>query len=611
MQKFYFLLFLYILHIQGYTTAQAQKIDRIIEPLQEKKYPKAKSNLEKMQKDYPTDPIYFLGAGLFYADALNPDYEPFTAFKNLKEAKNKWQNLELKKIQKLAENDKIDTVFISNNINTLLDNELQKAIQNAKIEDLRKYTEQFAGTPQALKAEENMYLVAFAEAEKTNTVLGYEIFRQKYAKAPQIMQAIDKIHDLSFAQAQATHTPTSYEIFVQKYPNAPQIDKAVAIGAKLTYEIATKSNTRDDLMTFIDSHPNSPHLQEAKNRLENSYFKEKKIQISTIHNTDGNTDVEVFLDLFLDNLEGKTVRYFIDVVNADNTASSSEYYENIFNKINPKIAYIKQENVISDIWIGISNNVDIPSTDANRYIFFKEQQGTFSCIQQYYHCGFDKITQMGYENIVFQNKTAEELIKDAPKSIDKCLSSSSENYILNHYKDIASREGKKLTLKLDNGKTKTLLSTAKDGYDSVYDEKYFKYSFVGYNKYFDCFIIDKQFANTLGPNIIVLFISKANGNELMSKNQSIAFSLSFSPETDKILYVEGGGKPIISIYKSEDKMIVRESVDTMPQYETVNSGIGGCAFTSLNWINNNTFQLAFNGGKVHTYHFRNGSWHLE
>ncbi len=335
MQKFYFLLFLYFLHTQGYTTAQAQKIDRIIEPLQEKKYPKAKSNLEKMQKDYPADPIYFLGAGLFYADALNPDYEPFTAFKNLKEAKNKWQNLELKKIQKLAENDKIDTVFISNNINTLLDNELQKAIQNAKIEDLRKYTEQFAGTPQALKAEENMYLVAFAEAEKTNTILGYEIFTQKYAKAPQIKQATDKIHDLSFAQAQATHTPESYQIFVQKYPNVPQIAKAIAIGAKLTYEIWTKSNTREDLSNFIASHPNSPHLQEAQNRLENSYFKEKKILVEGDKRAFPIITFEVFMDLYVDDIEKKTVRYFMDIVflpfvKDSNIGENTECFKSMF-----------------------------------------------------------------------------------------------------------------------------------------------------------------------------------------------------------------------------------------------------------------------------------------
>ncbi len=623
MQKFYFLLFLYFLHIQGHTTAQAQKIDRIIEPLQEKKYPKAKGNLEKMQKDYPTDPIYFLGAGLFYADALNPDYEPFTAFKNLKEAKNKWQNLELKKIQKLAENDKIDTVFISNNINILLDNELQKAIQNAKTEDLRKYTEQFAGTPQAIKAEENMYLVAFAEAEKTNTVFGYEIFRQKYPKAPQITQAIDKIHDLSFAQAQATHTPESYQIFVQKYPNAPQIDKAIAIGAKLTYEIATKSNTREDLSTFIASHPNSPHLQEAKNRLENSYFKEKKILVQQ-NNTGSFTNFEVLIDLYVDNIEGKTAKYFIDVVSippnkyeqqGDNLGENTKHYNYFFNKISPKIAYITEENVISDIWVG--NSTYHTSKSAIRYVFFKERQGTFSCVQQTYSKNDGSDVSVSDEIIVFQNKTAEELIKDAPKSIDKCFRKMQhrgwyeyEGYLLKYYKDIASKEGKKLTLKLNNGKTKNFIS----GREST-DEYSFKsnadnsvYIFSGYNKYFDCFIVHSHLH--MGGGSISL-VSKANGNVLMALHiEPGSSTFSFSPEADKVLSVSASGYGVdLVIYRGEKEMVVRENVDITPKSN------GFIMLSLLDWVDNNTFKLGFgNGGgndKIYTYHFRNGSWHLE
>ncbi len=609
MQKIYFILFIYLFHTQGYTTAQAQKIDRIIEPLQEKKYPKAKGNLEKMQKDYPTDPIYFLGAGLFYADALNPDYEPFTAFKNLKEAKSKWQTLELKKSQKLAENEKIDTFFISNNINTLLDNELQKVIQNAKIEDLRKYTEQFAGTPQAIKAEENMYLVAFAESEKTNTVLGYELFRQKYPKAPQTKQATDKIHDLSFAQAQATHTPASYQIFAQKYPNAPQIDKAIAIGAKLTYEIATKSNTRDDLSTFIVSHANSPHIQEAKERLENSYFKEKKILISRKNNTDGNTDIEVFMDLYVDNVDGKTTKYFIDVVSAEYTANAGNTanYNNIFTKISSKIANITPENIISDIWVGISNDVDYPK--ANRYIFFKDAKGTFTCIQQHYDKSGDEITQN--EKIIFHNKTAEELIKDAPKSIDKLLNemmnryNSNEGYLLNYYKDFAIREGKKLTLKLENGKSKIWLDT-KEVNNSGMDYGKPNYIFKGYNKYFDCFIINQQTDYAIGNGTITLFVSKSNGNELMRRGSPLT-AAEFSPNRDKI----AGFDEFITIYKVENKKIVKEKVDIMPKIR--NSEFPGCPWASINWVDNNTFKVAGSsyGDNSYTYHFKNGSWQLE
>ena len=109
-----------------------------------------------------------------------------------------------------------------------------------------------------------------------------------------------------------------------------------------------------------------------------------------------------------------------------------------------------------------------------------------------------------------------------------------ENYLLKHYKDIASKEGKKLTLKLDNGKTKSFLSGREmsDEFSLKNNANNSVYIFSGYNKHFDCFIINSYLYMEGGNTSL---ISKANGNELLGFYQYISSTFSFSPEADKIV----------------------------------------------------------------------------
>ncbi len=229
------------------------------------------------------------------------------------------------------------------------------------------------------------------------------------------------------------------------------------------------------------------------------------------------------------------------------------------------------------------------------------------------------IKRMIKEVIIFQNKTVEQLIKDAPKSIDKCFRKMQnsgwygyEEYLLKYYKDIASREGKKLILKLNNGKTKNFISRREIGqkYDYENNANNAQFFFSGYNKHFDCFIVQSHLYQEGGGTS---FISKANGNDLLGLYTYINSAFSFSPEATKVVSasVGEGNKVNLVIYRGEKEIVVRENVDITPK---LNDAL---MISLLDWVDENTFKVGFNsmgsgsGDKIYTYHFRNGSWHLE
>ena len=592
---------------------QAQKISRILEPLQEKKYPKAKSNLTKMKEDYPTHPVYYLGSGLFCAETQNPEYNPVEAFKNLKSAKKEWYSLEVKELEKIWEKEKIDTSFISKKINTLLEEELEKTTKKALVEGFREYTEQYAGTFQAEIAEARMYELAFAQAEKLHTVHDYAIFRQKYPKAPQFAKALDNIHNLAYLQAETAHTSDSYKIFASNYPDAPQAEKAIALSAKLLYEILTKDDLQESLRSFIGTHPQNPHLQEAKDRLSTSYFKGTKIFISEqkyIRKSDemnsigdySTGNIEITINLYDENHPTKKVAYFLDILNTSQEKGTTLDL-NIFRgepnitEQHPKIRDIDKKSYISEGWMCYSSSKSIDYI--YRYILYKEDQmGLISCIRQQYIHNENKFTFYN-EVFIFENKRGEELILDAPSTFEKHLTNAGESYLFDYYKNLGVKEGKKLKLNLDNGKIKVFVGEKTSGIMS----NSITYSLAGYNKKANIFIVRSFVSNTCIA-ISLSLIDKSDGKELFSGFGGLQLSPSGRTVVEAGNYSGAGGgdcKAIITVLSN--KYVEFETPETWVTYST-----------SFDWKDDNTLVVTGQPNRESenyisiTYVYHNGSW---
>lgn len=595
---------------------QAQKISRILDPLQEKKYPKAKSNLVKMKENYPTHPFYYLGNGLFYAETQNPDYNPVEAFKNLKNAKKEWHSLELKELEKMREKEKLDTIFIATKINTLLDDELEKTTKNALVEDFRRYTEHYSGTSQAQIAQTRMYDLAFAQAEKLNTTQDYAIFRQKYPNAPQFVQALDNIYNLAYLQAETTHTAESYQIFATNYPEAPQVEKAVELSAKLLYEMLTKDDSQASLSAFIDTYPRSPHLQEAKDRLSYSYFRGTTILVSEqkhVRKNLGMSDVgdystgniEITMNLYDENAPTKKVEYFLGILNVSQEkgtiAGVSSFYANPDNfreeKVNPKMRNIDKDKYISEVWV--SHSTSKSYNIIYRYILYKEDQtGLVSCIRQDYRDYENKFSFYS-EIFLFENKTGEELVTEAPSNFEKLLEYSGESYLFDHYKNLGVKEGYKLKLNLDNGKIKVFVG--EKGSEPMLNT--IIYSLAGYNKKANMFIVQNHWSVGCIRSILSL-IDKSDGKELVSGS----YSLELSPSGEKIIDAGNYGD------RGDCKVLLTVLSNKYIEFETQETWLTHS--TSLDWKDDTTFtvtgQLLDGRDTVDittiTYVYHNGRW---
>lgn len=536
--------------------------------------------MEKLAEDYATHPFTHLAMGLFYAQGENTDYHPQKAYKGLVNAKNNWLSLSPKDIKKASEKN-IDTIFISQTIDKLLNAELQKSLQKKSVEDLEQFSKDYPNTYQARKAIEEMYIFAYQKAETSNNVEAYFIFKQKYPNAPQALQAQSNIYKLAFAQAEQTHTAEAYQIFLQKYPDAPQKEEAEKRAEKLQYENFTKRGTQSELELYIQKYPRSPYLDDARKRLSASFLKNAKIMVSEpivpkIEDKNLSTTFEIWFELN-DEMKNRKPKYFIDVVDAkqvgqsDMIGKASGYYENELriSKTTPSIKNFSPKNIIAEEWVSVGNG------KAYRYIIYAENQAFFTCVRQYYEDDSFK-----EEKVIFQQKTGEMLLEQAPASIDKALVNNNlrEEYLLHHYRDLVSREGRKLKFKMYDDKTKIFVSDVESPREGAK-----KYIFRGYLDRFNAYIID-----CIGNDFGVSTILRRDGKEIFVHKMTMGRSLGFSvsPEADRIVCFEEGNAIQMNIIRAEDALIV------VDEYKTVLKNIEGQFIdVSVNWIHDNQFVL--------------------
>ncbi|MDX1630121.1 MAG: hypothetical protein R3345_15535, partial [Fulvivirga sp.] len=106
--------------------------------------------------------------------------------------------------------------------------------------------------------------LAFVQAEKTNTLAGYNTFIQKYATAKQIPLARSKRNALAFARAKEMNSYESYKQFMEMYPDAVQVPEAKRRYEKLYFDQSTADGRVTSYIRFLEKNPETPYRKEAE-----------------------------------------------------------------------------------------------------------------------------------------------------------------------------------------------------------------------------------------------------------------------------------------------------------------------------------------------------------
>lgn len=96
-----------------------------------------------------------------------------------------------------------------------------------------------------------IHRMAFAEAQRLNTVESYTAFIDTYPQAQQVQTAQDAIFALRWAQAQAANTEQAYRGFAVMYPSKPEAAEALQRADRVHYETATAGKTLAEYENYI------------------------------------------------------------------------------------------------------------------------------------------------------------------------------------------------------------------------------------------------------------------------------------------------------------------------------------------------------------------------
>jgi hypothetical protein len=107
-----------------------------------------------------------------------------------------------------------------------------------------------------------------AEAQKANTIEGYESFLKDNPNHPQRIIAESMLEELFLTKARDTRALEDYDAYLERFPKGKLRDKALEERREFLFAWAAETNTAESWQTFLDEYPkgNKKQLQEARRR---------------------------------------------------------------------------------------------------------------------------------------------------------------------------------------------------------------------------------------------------------------------------------------------------------------------------------------------------------
>ena len=201
----------------------AGKIEKAFEALSEHNYFKAKELFEKVKDNKPVAASY--GLCYIYSTNNNPFY-------NLDSARH--------------------YILRSEEFFNQTDEKEQLKLKEVQVDSIRI---------QVLKSKVGR--LAFEEAKRGHTLLGYNRYIADYPFADELPEAISLRNQLAFEKALKKNTSKAYDDFLSLYPDAEQYNEIKRRYEKSLYLEETSSGEIAEYVNFIQSHPENPYVMDA------------------------------------------------------------------------------------------------------------------------------------------------------------------------------------------------------------------------------------------------------------------------------------------------------------------------------------------------------------
>jgi len=239
-------------------------------------FEKADKNLTKDLEKNPTDIAAHYTMALLHINRGYPNYNAPKAYEYISNAISYYANLtdekEIKDLIKIP----LNQDFFEAVTNTICEEALEDANKLNTVEGFDYFLDYYKRSPQNLKDEAvaNRNSAAFKIASTLNTVSSYQNFISTYPNAQQVKLATTNRNALAFGLAKETNTIKEYEKFISTYPAATEVEEAWTRIHALAFAMAKKENSSKSYKAFMDKYPKSKQFTESKNLYQERQFLE-------------------------------------------------------------------------------------------------------------------------------------------------------------------------------------------------------------------------------------------------------------------------------------------------------------------------------------------------
>jgi len=217
-------------------SASSQNVEKAYKYIAEKNYSKAIDILNDAIKEKKDIVQAKFGLAKIYADQSNKEFNLSKSYRNLRVADTKFPKLPAKEKEMLKSKFGID----QEQIGLLKKNVAGKALDKAKlihsIEEYNLFINIYEGSDECLKAIELRNSIAFAQAEKENTVQSYKSFSERYPDANQTNIAKDRYQTMIknlYNQYSSEGDWVSLNMFENEYFDFPLLDSNADLNKKM------------------------------------------------------------------------------------------------------------------------------------------------------------------------------------------------------------------------------------------------------------------------------------------------------------------------------------------------------------------------------------------
>jgi hypothetical protein len=297
--------------------SQPNKVDKILEKIQENDIKKAIDLRDKLNDETPSVLRNYVNH-LIYNDVTFLGRNVDSSYNYLRIVL-----AECKSLENNLKNEYCARFKLCENEIYFVKEKLEKEAflfysKDSNIVSLKYFIEHFDNTVLQKKTKELIENVEFNEATKMNTIEGYKAFLIRYPSSPFKNDVNKRWEDLSFKECLQKNDEGSYRYFLSAFPYGTNLIQAKVNLGKIIYEKAMKSEKIIDYNTFMNEFSHQETISGLRTEVENIQSKFCHLSFIKIKYSTSLDSLRDFLWDFEDCKYADSIRLKIELIEYNN-----------------------------------------------------------------------------------------------------------------------------------------------------------------------------------------------------------------------------------------------------------------------------------------------------